>query len=160
MKNIGEYTVRPLAADELLILTELFCYNDIEDMLAENTRSISDGRIDIFALFRDDELLGELHVKYRSSDPEEARENTRAYLFAFRIAERYRGKGLGSMLLGCVLDGLRERGYTEFTIGVEDDNDCARHIYKKLGFDTLLSRRYEEYQGDGYYYNLYLKTVC
>ena len=32
------------------------------------------------------------------------------------------------------LEQLRARGYSEFTIGVEAENEVALHIYKKLGF--------------------------
>ena len=31
------------------------------------------------------------------------------------------------------------------------------HIYQALGFNELLLRKQEEYQGDVYEYNLYLK---
>ena len=56
-----------------------------------------------------------------------------------------------------VLAVLKEAGYSEFTVGVEDDNFRAIHIYQALGFNEFLLRKHEEYQGDEYDYNLYLK---
>ena len=56
--------VRKLKTSELPMLTELFNYKDIDDMITENTRDIENGIIDIFALFDDNKLIGELHVKY------------------------------------------------------------------------------------------------
>lgn len=61
-------TVRKLKIDELPILTELFNYRDVGGMISENARSIENGTVDIFALFCDDKLTGELHVKYDSED--------------------------------------------------------------------------------------------
>ena len=46
--------------------------------------------------------------------------------------------------------------YDEFTVGVEDDNHRAIHIYKDFGFNEIIARIHEEYQGEGYDYNLYL----
>ncbi len=51
---------------------------------------------------------------------------------------------------------VKENGYQEFTVGAEDDNLKAMHIYQSLGFHELLLRKQEEYQGDIYEYNLYL----
>lgn len=50
------------------------------------------------------------------------------------------------------------KGYSEFTIGVEDDNETAVHIYSKLGFTQLVGKISEEYQGDSYEYGLYLRA--
>ena len=58
-----------------------------------------------------------------------------------------------------VISILAEKGYSEFTIGVEDDNEKAIHIYSKLGFTQLIGRMSEEYQGDSYEYGLYLKPL-
>ena len=55
-----------------------------------------------------------------------------------------------------VIEELRDQDYTEFTVGVEDDNDRARHIYEKFGFTKFLSRKSEEYQGNKYEYDLIL----
>ncbi len=51
-----------------------------------------------------------------------------------------------------------QKGYSEFTIGVEDDNETAVHIYSKLGFTQLVGKISEEYQGDSYEYGLYLRA--
>ena len=78
-------------------------------------------------------------------------------MFAFRIRETYQNKGYGTYLLKTVLTALKEQGYCEFTVGVEDDNFRAIHMYQNMGFKEVLLRKKEEYQGDAYEYNLYLK---
>lgn len=153
------YTIKILQPNELPILTELCDYNDVVDMIEENTRNIKAGLIDIFVLFHEGRLTGELHVKYESEDEREAVRGRRAYLFAFRVREEMQGRGIGKHLLQSVLDILAQQGYTEFTIGVEDDNEHAIHIYQSAGFCEVVARKAETYQGDSYEYNLYLKRI-
>lgn len=94
-----------------------------------------------------------------NSDERFAQKGKRAYLYAFRIHENHQGEGLGKQLLKYVVDNLSQYGYTEFTVGVEDDNERAKHIYQRFGFNKKISRIQEEYQGEKYEYNLYLKST-
>ncbi len=149
--------IEKLEAHDLYILTELFEYNNVEQMVSECTRDIQNRIIDIFVLYDRDILIGELHVMYENDDENYAIRGRRAYMFAFRVREDFQNKGYGTYLLKTVLSILRENGYREFTVGVEDDNLRAIHMYRALGFNELLLRKQEEYQGDAYEYNLYLK---
>ena len=149
--------VRKLKTTELLMLTQLFNYKDIDDMIFENTRDIENDIVDIFALFDDSKLIGELHVKYDNEDKDFAEKGKRAYLFAFRVHNDYQGKGLGSYLLKTVIDELNAKGYHELTVGVEDDNLRAKYMYEKYGFIQPIARIKETYQGDSYEYDLLLK---
>ena len=148
--------IRKITADELSLLTELFEYNDPEGMIAENSKEIGSGSADIFLMTEDGRPVGELHAAYVSND-ERAIIGQRAYLYAFRIRDGYRGRGLGKKLLRFVINELSGQGYTEFTVGVEDNNERAGHIYESFGFTELIARKYEEFQGDGYEFGLYLR---
>ena len=150
-------TIRKLTADELPVLTQLFDYNDVDEMISENTCEIENGVTDIFVMFDGERPVGELHAAYESDD-ERAIRDRRAYLSAFRVHKEYQGQGLGKRLLQYVIDVLTEQGYGELTVGVEDDNERAKHIYIGFGFTELIARKYEEYQGDGYEYGLYLRS--
>lgn len=152
------YPVRKLKATELSILTTLFKYKDVDDMIAENTSDIENDVIDIFALFDGKKIIGEVRAKYVSDDERFAEKGKRAYLYAFRIHENYQGKGLGSYLLENVLTMLKQNGYSEFTVGVEDDNARARYMYEKYGFAEPITRIKESFQGDSYEYDLLLKA--
>ena len=149
--------IEKLTVQQLPLLTELFDYNDADQMIAECTRDIQSGAVDIFVLFDKQRPVGELHVRFESDDELYALRGHRAYLFAFRIREELQGRGLGTRLLKTVLDELAQAGYREFTVGVEDDNARALHMYQTMGFSELVLRAREEYQGDAYEYNLYLK---
>ena len=150
--------IKKLKIEELPLLADLNEYSDLEGMIADNTARIKKGSIDIWALFDGDTIIGELRSMYESDD-ERTIKCVRAYLYAFRIRENHRGNGYGKLLLEKVIEELRGQGYTEFTVGVEDDNDRARHIYEKFGFTKFLSRKSEEYQGDWYEYDL-LMRIC
>ncbi|MBE6716632.1 MAG: GNAT family N-acetyltransferase [Ruminococcaceae bacterium] len=151
--------VRKLKVSEIPKLTELFKYKDVNEMIVENTKEIENGVIDIFALFDDDKIIGELRAKYISDDNRFAEKGKRAYLYAFRIHKKYQGKGLGNFLLENVLTILTENGYSEFTVGVVDDNSRARYVYEKNGFTEPIARIKESYQGDSYEYDLFLKRI-
>ena len=157
LEQINTVRIEKLAVHDLYRLTELFEYNNVEQMIAECTRDIQNRRIDIFVLYENGVLIGELHVMYENDDENFAVRGKRAYLFAFRVRKEYRNKGYGTRLLKTVLTRLKEDGYYEFTVGVEDDNSGAIHMYQAQGFTELLLRKQEEYQGDAYEYNLYLK---
>ena len=58
-----QYTVKTLSVREIPILTALFKYKDVNEMIAENARDIENGTIDIFALFNVDKIIGELRVE-------------------------------------------------------------------------------------------------
>ena len=151
------HIVRKLKTTELPMLTQLFNYKDIDDMITENTHNIENGIVDIFAIFDNNKLIGELHIKYDNEDKDFAEKGKRSYLFAFRIHKDYQGKGLGSYLLETVIDELTNSGYHELTVGVEDDNIRAKYMYEKYGFVDPIARIKETYQGDGYEYNLLLR---
>ena len=149
--------IEKLKSDNLSVLTELFDYNDVEDMISRCTYEIQNGIRDIFVLYDNGTLVGELHAKYESDDKNYAVRGKRAYLFAFRVREGLQNKGYGTYLLGKVICALKSDGYSEFTVGVEDDNPRALHMYQAAGFNEFVLRAKEEYQGDAYEYNLYIK---
>ena len=150
--------IRTLNTGELNLLFQLFDYNDPDEMTAENTVDINERKIDIFGLFQEDRLIGEIRAAYVHNDKRHAVRNKRVYLFAFRIHKDFQGRGYGQFLLKEVISTLMQKGYSEFTIGVEDDNETAVHIYSKLGFTQLVGKISEEYQGDSYEYGLYLRA--
>lgn len=150
-------TIREATPADLPRLPELFDYNDVRAMIAEHTRRITSGEFTIFLLFEDDALIGELHVTWRSDDSQLAVDGQRAYLSAFRIREDKQGHGFGQFLLREVIRRIEGAGFREITVGVEDDNARAKHMYAKAGFTEFVARRRESYQGDEYEYDLLLR---
>ena len=154
MKN---YIIRKMQVEELPTLVQSFEYNDVDVMIADNTETILNNIDRIFVLYVDNKLIGELHARNKSDDILKAIPNQRAYLYAYRIHKNYQGQGWGKLLLTTVIDTLKKEGYKELTVGVEDDNVLARHIYMAYGFTELIERKTESYQVDSCEYDLLLK---
>lgn len=152
-------TIREATVADLPRLPELFDYNDVPAMITVNTHRITSGKHSIFLLLDDDDLIGELHVTWRSDDPLIAIEGQRAYLSAFRIREDKQGYGYGTFLLKHVIRAIAQGMYQEITVGVEDDNARAKHMYTKLGFTERIARCRESYQGDEYEFDLLLRRL-
>lgn len=115
--------------------------------------------IDVFVIEDNQDIIGELTVNYKSHQLEtETIPNKRVYLEAFRVDKKYQGRGLGQKLINYCIDYLTNIGYTEFTIGVEDDNEIAKHIYFKLGFTNAIDKGYGD-EFDQSEYTLYLKDI-
>ena len=87
--------IRTLNTGELNLLFQLFDYNDPDEMIAENTVDINERKIDIFGLFQEDRLIGEIRAAYVHNDERHAVRNKRVYLFAFRIHKDFQGRGYG-----------------------------------------------------------------
>lgn len=114
---------------------------------------------DVYVIERNHAFIGELSIQYVSHDlTSEAIPNQRVYLQAFRLDKKYRGFGLGQKLIQFALSDLEQQGYTEFTIGVEDDNERAKHIYFKFGFTQAIDRGHGD-EFDPSDYTLYMRSI-
>ena len=79
-----------------------------------------------------------------------------AYLAEFYIQPGLRGKGYGTTFLDAVIDHARNRGATYMDLNTSEDDEAARHVYEKRGFDC------HEGRGDGpkaLYYELELEST-
>lgn len=113
--------------------------------------------LDIFVIENNNNFIGEISVNYVSHGLQtETILNQRVYLEAFRIDKEFQGKGLGQKLIQHTINNMLKDGYFEFSIGVEDDNEIAKHIYFKLGFIEKIDKGYGN-EFDPCEYTLYLK---
>ena len=113
----------------------------------------------VFVIEDDSKIIGEITAAYVSHKLKtETIANRRVYLEAFRVDKKYQGQGLGQKLINYCIEYLIKEGYTQFTIGVEDNNEIAKHIYFKLGFDEAIDKGYGD-DFDPSEYTLYLKNI-
>lgn len=125
----------------------------------QQLRRFSNKELDIFVIEENNTFIGELTINYVSHDlKSETIPNKRVYLEAFRVDKNYQGQGLGQALITETIKMLESEGYTEFTIGVEDDNEIAKHIYFKYGFIEDIDKGYGN-EFDSTNYTLYLKKT-
>ncbi len=91
--------------------------------------------IDIYGVSYAGQPIGRIVANYTNQHLDnETLPNVRACLSHFILMKEYRKQGFGSGLLVFALDDLSSHGYREFTVGVEDDNTIAKHIYFRNGF--------------------------
>lgn len=122
-------------------------------------KEFDNNEIDVFVVEDDNNFVGEITVNYVSHAlSSETIPNKRVYLEAFRLDEKYQGKGFGQKLLSYALDYLKSKKYSEFTIGVEDDNEVAKHIYFKYGFTKAIDTGHGD-EFDSCDYTLYLLNI-
>lgn len=161
MKNIEPSNVECKIIDkkDFELLRALFPDNDSmwEKYKKIRMAQYSRKEIDIFILEYKNQIIGELSVNYANQNLKtETIPKKRVYLEAFRINKKYQGHGLGQKLLKSALEHLKRMGYTEATIGVEENNKIAKHIYNKFGFTEAIDKG-KGTEFDSSEYTLYLK---
>ena len=155
------YVFRKITKDEFDRLHDLFPDNEQMWLKYRDMRlkELDSKEIDVYVIELDGSFLGELSINYISHDlPSETIPNQRVYLQAFRLDKKCQGLGLGQKLIQFILSDLEQQGYTEFTIGVEDDNKIAKHIYFKFGFTEAIDRGYGD-EFDPSDYTLYMRRI-
>ena len=131
------------------LLRELFP-NDFE----ERRRQLSERSIDVYAAAAGGRPVGRLVANNTDQHlKSETIPNVRVCLSHFIFLKEYRLKGFGSMLLEYALCDLAAQGYSEFTVGVEDANTIAKHIYFRQGFTEKIDHGDTPCE-----YDLYLKS--
>jgi [ribosomal protein S18]-alanine N-acetyltransferase len=66
---------------------------------------------------------------------------TQADVLTIAVRSAYWGRGIGSTLLGALIDAARDRGCTEMFLEVRADNARAHGLYLRRGFADLGIRR-------------------
>lgn len=102
-----------------------------------------------------DEFLGEGSLVLKTDDPQYAIPGVRVYLSRLVVKREYRNHGIGKTLVDYLCKRAKELGFSEISIGVDQDNAVALHIYRAKGFNQILYEGEDEY---GPYYKL-LKTL-
>ena len=156
-----KYSYRKILPNEFDKLFSLF--PDDENLWkkykGKRLKEFENKEIDTYVIENKEEFIGEITVNYVSHDLKtEAIPNKRVYFEAFRLKERFQGKGLGQKLINYAIADLESKGYTEFTIGVDDNNEIAKHIYFKLGFTEEIDRGHGD-EFDPTDYTLYLRKI-
>ena len=132
--------IRKIKLEEIEKLSTLYNHLDFEEFKRQLINDILEHKKDVYVVNKDNQLIGEITVFY-SLDYIATVENIRVYLNAFRIKKEFQNQGLGQELLKYVINDLENKGITEFTIGVEDDNEIAKHIYEKFNFKRIGLRK-------------------
>ena len=157
----NQILIRKIDLIEFDELKRLFPGNDESWLKYRETRlkQFNNNEIEVYVIEYNGNFIGEIIINYISHELQsETIPGSRVYLEAFRLEKKYQGKGLGQSLVTYVITDLEKKGYTEFTIGVEDDNAIAKHIYFKYGFTEAIDKGNGN-EFDPCKYTLYLKDI-
>ena len=153
------FTFRKINPEEMINLRHLAPGTDESwnKYYSLRQKQFKNNELDIYIIEYNNKPIGEITVNYKNQDLEtETIPNQRVYLQAFRLDKKYRGLGLGQQLILFVINDLENNGYSEFTIGVENDNERAKHIYFKYGFTEEIDKGHGN-EFDPSEYTLYMR---
>ncbi len=82
-------------------------------------------------------VIGQTFVQLTCDRPELADGRTRGYIYAVRVREEYRNRGIGTRLMDVAEDDLRSRGFTLATLNVARNNRDAQRLYQRRGYRII-----------------------
>lgn len=135
MRGVNEESaIRPATEADLARIEQLF---DLWKFRLNNERAFGEhqlGRLLWLVADVGGEPLGSV---WGELYPEHERSGRTMHVVAFRVHESIRRKGVGTALLSALESAGVERGRTEATLFVAQDNMAAQELYKKAGFRTV-----------------------
>lgn len=131
-------------------------WNMDDDPYTEKLRNeIENGNREVYIYKENNEFLGEIAMVYDMNDSDYTIANKRIYLSRLIVKAEYRNKGIGGTLIDFMIEKIRQKGYSEISVGVDKRNSAALHLYSKKGFTNIIFNGFDEY---GEYYKL-LKII-
>ncbi len=94
-----------------------------------------------FTVFEGDKAVGNCTIgRYRNN----IKVRHRCSL-AIALEKEYWGCGLGELLMGKAIDAAKDMGFEQLELGVLEDNERAKALYRKMGFEECgtLPRAYK-----------------
>lgn len=82
------------------------------------------------AVLPDGRIVGKIGIQY--DKPPGA-----GTLHQFDVIEGLRGQGIGTMLVARAERLIREHGWSRITLGVEESNEGAIRLYRRLGYEVF-----------------------
>ncbi len=76
------------------------------------------------------------HVFILFMDDEQG--NKQAYLYSLRVMEIFHSQGIGTSLMIEAESQILARGYHHITIAAAKNNDTARRLYERLGYEVFM----------------------
>ncbi len=122
-------------------------------------KGIQAGRQEFLVIENEDQIIGEFHIYWKKNDTDEADGKKRAYLSAFRIHPEFRHQGFGKKLMTAVLERIKEKGFSEVTIGAYKHEPEIQKLYEKWGFTEFVKEAIEETTDGKPTYLLFLKKL-
>jgi ribosomal protein S18 acetylase RimI-like enzyme len=136
--QLSDLTIRQVTRADLPGLEWEGEYWKFREMFANLYRTSQSGRALMWVVVSPGgELIGQAFVMLKSGERDAADGASRAYVFSFRVKDKWRNRGIGTHLMAFVEDDLRHRGYQFVTLNVAKENQVALRLYERLGYKVI-----------------------
>ncbi len=81
-------------------------------------------------------LIGQLFIQLYGPKLIQSSNHKHAYIYGFRVRPQFQGKGIGSRLLNTAEYDLMQNGFQRIALNVARDNDDARRLYERFGYQV------------------------
>ncbi|MDP2677005.1 MAG: GNAT family N-acetyltransferase [bacterium] len=98
----------------------------------------------VYGIENDGKIVGTMQLVFRDDKEFYADGKTRAHLHHARVLEDLRGQGIGTKLMEEAENEAKRRGFTEMTLGVDEDNRQAVKLYERLGYKEFMREKGEQ----------------
>lgn len=89
----------------------------------------------------DGKVVGTVQLIFSDKKEFYADGKTRAHVHHARVSKDLRGQGIGSILMKETENEAKKRGFTEMTLGVDEDNQQALKLYERLGYKEFMREK-------------------
>jgi diamine N-acetyltransferase len=108
-------------------------------------KQLIEGNRITFIYMENHQFIGEASLVFEQDDPQYTIPNQRIYISRMIVKEGHQNRGIGGILLSYLITYAKEKGYKEMSLGVDIDNENARYLYEKYGFNDVLFEGEDEY---------------
>lgn len=127
-------TLRTATCEDLPLLEWHGQYRHYRNLIQRAYREQLHGRRQMIVADFNGFPIGQIYVQLVAGNRRIADGRQRAYLYAFRVMDLFRGQGIGSTMMHYVEGELIQRGYQWATIAVAKDNEGALRLYRRLSY--------------------------
>ncbi len=118
------------------------CLKSIQVQLTKELGEVNDNR-HIYIAYENEVVVAmiQLILKNADNDPDLADGKEIAHVHNLQVRHELQGRGIGFRMMEFIEEKAKSLGKTTITLGVDDGNANALHLYKKLGYETF--KKYE-----------------
>ena len=135
-------TINDLEAIDKIAVQVHECHVKWRPDIFKHTDSIINGRelanmIDHFEIFVakiEEQIVGYILLSSKEEKKNGYRYRKELNIDAIGVDVNYRNQGIGRTLLEYVKKYAKDNDYTDLRLSVNEENECARHLYEQLGF--------------------------
>ncbi len=149
-----EYTIEQIGIDEYDKCNNIWNMKKFP-FIEDFKRQIAKSERLVFIYKINDEFIGEGDLVINNGDSDYFIPHKRIYVSHMFVKREFRNKGIGGKILDFLTEKSKELGYSQMALGVDIDNHNAIHLYRKKGFNNIISECEDEY---GKFYKL-LKII-